>query len=79
MSDIRKQALKETAKTVAGLTAISLLVPAVLFTVPVEALITVGMIFMLGFAVKMIYDVKLNQIEYRAKLEEMTQNNPTLR
>jgi hypothetical protein len=79
MNDIKKTALKETVKTVAGLTLISLAVPAVLFTVPLEALITVAMIFMLGFAVKMIYDTKLNQIEYRAKLEEMTKNNPTLR
>lgn len=79
MNDIRKQALKETVKTLAGLTLISLAVPAVLFTVPLEALITVAMIGMLGFAVKMIYDVQLNRAEYRAKLEEMTENNPTIR
>jgi hypothetical protein len=79
MNDIQKQALKETAKTVAGLTVLSLAVPAVMFTVPVEALITVAMIFLLGFAVKMIYDTKVSQLEYRDKLTEMTKNNPTLR
>jgi len=79
MNEMKKTALIETIKVVVGLTLIALVVPAVLFTVPVEALITVAMVFMLGFAVKMIYDVQLSRAEYRAKLEEMTENNPTLR
>jgi len=79
MNEVKKTALIETIKTVVGLTLIALVVPAVLFTVPVEALITVAMVFMLGFAIKMIYDVQLSRAEYRAKLEEMTENNPTLR
>ena len=67
MNDIRKQALKETAKTVAGLTLLSLAVPAILFTVPLEALVTVAMIGMLGFVIKMIYDTKLHQAEFDEK------------
>jgi hypothetical protein len=70
MNDIQKTALKETAKTVAGLTAISLLVPAAIFLIPVEVL---GGIFSIGaivFATKMIYDTKLAQAKFDAEFNK---------
>ena len=79
MTDIKRKALKETAKTLAGLTLISLAVPAIIFTVPLQI---IGLAFSVGalvFATKLIYDTKLGQIQARERLEQMTENNPTLR
>ena len=66
MNTIQKTALKETAKTVAGLTAVALLVPAAIYLIPLNVLGTLISLVVLGFAVKMIYDTKLDQ----AKFEE---------
>lgn len=70
MKDVQKTALKETAKTVTGLTAISLAVPAILFNVPLPILGTTIAIGALCFAIKMIYDIKLSQAEFQAKIKE---------
>ena len=67
MDNIQKTALKETAKTLAGLTALAVLVPAAIFLVPLEVL---GGIFSIGalcFATKMIYDTKLAQAKFDAE------------
>jgi hypothetical protein len=71
MNQIRKEALKETAKVVAGLTAVSLLVPAIIFTIPLPVLGTAFAVGALVFAVKMIYDIQLSRAEYRATLNQM--------
>jgi ABC-type Na+ efflux pump permease subunit len=67
MNQVQKTALKETAKTLVGLTAISLAVPAVIFLVPLNVIATVLMVGCLGFAVKMIYDTKLSQAKFDAE------------
>jgi len=67
MDAIQKTALKETVKTLAGLAAISILVPAAIYLIPFEVL---GGIFSIGalcFATKMIYDVKLSQAKFDAE------------
>ncbi len=70
MKDVQKTALKETAKTVAGITAIALAVPAILFNVPLPVISTVLLIGALGMAIKMIYDMKLSQAEFNASRKE---------
>jgi uncharacterized membrane protein len=71
MSEIRKEALRETIKTVAGIVVISLLVPFVLYTVPLNVLAVVFAVAMLTFAIKMVYDIQLNRAESKALLKEM--------
>jgi hypothetical protein len=66
MDNIQKTALKETAKILAKLTAVALLVPAAIYLIPLNVLGTLISLVVLGFAVKMIYDTKLDQ----AKFEE---------
>jgi hypothetical protein len=70
MKDVQKTALKETAKTLAGLTAVALAVPAIIFLVPLQVISSVLLIGALGYAVKMIYDVKLSQAEFEASRKE---------
>jgi hypothetical protein len=70
MKDVQKTAIKETAKTIAGLTAISLAVPAILFNVPLPVISFVLLIGCLAMAVKMIYDVKLSQAEFNANRKD---------
>ena len=65
MDAIQKTAIKETAKTVAGLTAIAVLVPAVIFLIPTQVLGCIVAIGCLGFATKMIYDIKLTQAQVK--------------
>ena len=70
MDAIQKTALKETAKTLAGLTAIAVLVPAAMFLIPLHVL---GGIFAVGalcFAAKMIYDIKLSQAKFDAEFNK---------
>jgi hypothetical protein len=70
MDAIQKTAIKETAKTIAGLTAIAVLVPAAIFLIPLEVL---GGIFSIGaivFATKMIYDTKLAQAKFDAEYNQ---------
>ncbi len=67
MDAIQKTALKETVKTLAGLTAIAVLVPAVIFLVPLEVLGAIISIGCLGFGTKMIYDTKLAQAKFDAE------------
>lgn len=70
MDSIQKTALKETAKTIAGLTAISVLVPAVIFLIPFEVLGGIFAIGAMGFATKMIYDTKLAQAKFDAEFNK---------
>ncbi len=67
MDAIQKTALKETAKTLAGLTAIAVLVPAAIFLIPLEVLGGIISIGCLGFGTKMIYDTKLSQAKFDAE------------
>ena len=67
MDAIQKTALKETAKTLAGLTAIALLIPAAIFLIPIEVLGGIVGLVMLGMAAKMIYDTKLVQAKFDAE------------
>ena len=67
MTELQKTAVKETAKTLAGLTLISMMVPAIIFLIPLQVTGTVVAIGALCFAVKMIYDIKLGQAEFQAK------------
>ena len=73
MDQIQKTALKETAKTIAGLTAVATLVPAAIFLLPLEVLGGIISIVALCFATKMIYDTKLAQAKFDAEYN----SNPT--
>lgn len=67
MDAIQKTALKETAKTIAGLTAVAVLVPAAIFLIPLDVLGGIISIGCLGFGTKMIYDTKLAQAKFDAE------------
>ena len=73
MDMIQKTALKETAKTLAGLTAIAIAVPAVIYIIPVWILGGVVCIGCLGMATKMIYDMKLAQAKCDQALKRVDQ------
>lgn len=70
MDSIQKTALKATAKTVIGLTAIAIAIPAVIFLVPIEVLGGIVGIAGLAYATKMIYDVHLAQARIEAGAAE---------
>jgi hypothetical protein len=70
MDAIQKTALKETAKTLAGLTALAVLVPAAIFLIPFEVLGGIFSVAVLGFATKMIYDTKLSQAKFDAEFNK---------
>ena len=70
MNAIQKTALKETTKTLAGLTAISLLVPAAIFLIPLDVLGTIIALGALCYATKMIYDTKLAQAKFDAEINK---------
>lgn len=70
MNAIQKTALKETIKTLAGLTAIAVLVPAVIFLIPLDVLGSIIAIGALCYATKMIYDIKLAQAKFEAELNK---------
>jgi len=67
MDAIQKTALRETAKTLAGLTAVAVLVPAAILLIPLEVLGGIFSVAALGFATKMIYDTKLAQAKFDAE------------
>lgn len=73
MDAIQKTAIKETAKTIAGLTAISILVPAAIFLIPFEVLGGIFSIAAIVFATKMIYDTKLSQAKFDAEFNKVDQ------
>ena len=70
MNDIKRTALKETAKTLTLLTALSLAVPAILFNVPLPIIGTVLAVGVMLYAAKMIYDVKLSQAKFDAEMNK---------
>lgn len=70
MEQIQKTAIKETVKTVAGLTVIGLAVPAAIFLLPLEVLGSIAGVFAMGLAVKMIYDTKLAQAKFDAEFNK---------
>ncbi len=70
MDAIQKTALKETVKTLAGLTAVAVLVPAAIFLIPLEVLGGIFSVAALCFATKMIYDVKLSQAKFDAEFNK---------
>lgn len=70
MDSIQKTALKETVKTIAGLTVIATLVPAAIFLIPLEVLGAIFSIAALVFATKMIYDTKLAQAKFDAEFNK---------
>ena len=67
MDSIQKTALKETAKTIAGLTAVAVSVPAAIYLIPLDVLGGIFSIAALVFATKMIYDTKLAQAKFDAE------------
>lgn len=69
MDQVQKTAIKETTKTVAGLTACGIAIPTVIYLVPFDALIFMACVAMLGMGVKMIYDIELGRA--KAKQEEI--------
>jgi hypothetical protein len=70
MNQIQKTALRETVKTLAGLTAIGIAVPAAIFLIPLEVLGGIASVAALVFAAKLIYDTKLSQAEFDAKMNK---------
>jgi hypothetical protein len=70
MNTIQKTALKETAKTVAGLTALGIIVPAAIFLIPPGVLGTILAVVALGFAIKMIYDINLSKAKFDAEFNK---------
>ena len=67
MTSLEITALKRTAVTVACLTLVALAVPAMIFFLPLDLLVTGAMMFMLIFVVKMIYDSKLEEAQREAE------------
>ena len=67
MDNIQKTALKETAKTLAGLTAIAVLVPVTIFLIPLPVLGGIVGVAAMCFAAKLIYDTKLDQAKFEAQ------------
>jgi MFS superfamily sulfate permease-like transporter len=70
MDTIQKTALKETAKTLAGLTAIALLVPAAIFLIPLTVLGGIISVAAIVMSAKMIYDTKLDQAKFEAHFDK---------
>ena len=70
MDQVQKTAIKETAKTVAGLTALGVFVPTAIFLIPLEVLGGIISIGALAFAIKMIYDIKLAQAKVNAEFNK---------
>jgi hypothetical protein len=70
MDKIQKTALVKTAKTLAGITALAIAVPAVIFLVPTQILGTLIAFGSLCFAVKMIYDTNLAQAKFDAEFNK---------
>ncbi len=70
MDQIHKTAIKETAKTLAGLTFIALMVPAVIFLIPLEFLGIGAGLFALVMAAKMIYEIRLAQAKFDAEFKK---------
>ena len=70
MDQIQKTALRETAKTIAGLTAIAVAVPAAIFLVPLDVLGGIFSIVALCMGTKMIYDTKLAQAKFNAEFNK---------
>mgnify|MGYP003353025141 CR=1 FL=1 len=70
MDLIQKTAIKETAKTCAGLAAIGIAVPTIIHLVPLEILGGIFGIAALVFATKMIYDIKLAQAKVDAEFNK---------
>jgi hypothetical protein len=67
MTAIELTAIKRTARTILMLTLVSLAIPAIIFFVPLDIVITAGLFFMLTFVVKMIYDSKLEEAQREAE------------
>ena len=67
MDTIQKTALKETAKTLAGLTALAVLVPAAVFLIPLAVLGGIISVAAIVMAAKLIYDTKLDQAKFDAQ------------
>ncbi len=70
MDQIQKTAIKETAKTCAGLIAVSVAVPAVIFLVPLNIIGGILAFGALCFGTKMIYDIKLSQAKFDAEFNK---------
>ena len=70
MDNIQKTALKETAKTLAGLTALALLVPAAIFLIPLAVIGGIISVAAIVMAAKMIYDTKLSQAKFEAHFDK---------
>lgn len=70
MNDIKRTALKETAKTLTLLTLLGIAVPAIIFTVPLPIIGTSVAVLVMVYAAKMIYDTKLTQAEFDAKMNK---------
>jgi MFS superfamily sulfate permease-like transporter len=70
MDNIQKTALKETAKTLAGLTALALLVPAAIFLIPLAVIGGIISVAAIVMAAKMIYDTKLDQAKFEAHFDK---------
>jgi hypothetical protein len=70
MNDLQKTALKETVKTIAGLTALAVIVPAVIILIPLHVLGGLISVAALCFVTKMIYDTKLAQAKFDAEFNK---------
>lgn len=71
MNDIKKQAIKQTAKTLSALTLGSLIAQAAIYFIPLNILLTIFLIGLLGFAAHMIYQSELSKAEYKATLQNI--------
>lgn len=70
MNAIQKTALKETAKTIAGITGIVFVVSAAIALLSLEAISTILLVYCLGMGTKMIYDIKLTQAKVDAEFNK---------
>ena len=69
MDTIQKTAVKETAKTVVGITALVFVIALIIELLSVQYIATIALLYCLAMCIKMIYDDQV--IKARAKQAEI--------
>jgi hypothetical protein len=76
MNTIQKTAAKNTAKIVAALTALSISVPMAIYLainfLTVTGFVTIAMLGLLAFMIKMLYESEVSKLESMEKLDKTT-------
>lgn len=72
MTSVQTTAALRTIRIVLILTALSITIPAIIFLVPLDIIITAALVVMLGYAINMIYQSQLAKAENEAKEDYKT-------